>query len=259
MHQSWLVLLINGTVQGIHVNGKIMRWLNGIIFVELKEETAKKLVTKLKRCKHEHIVLLEGFEKSWSWTGPEMSATLSILQFRPIYKSSLWPLRWPALTASPLWPGAWPVSGWGPDPWTLAEASRPMGRGAQCSDPGSLGYLLLWDNAIGHSLQDDGAWGILHADHSNCHWPLQPTLTDHHFCGTEKLAFYNIMSQMFFSSFYPYCVFILGILQRESFQMVRDEGSCVLKVFVFYGLLFPYADVRLKGEDQFTETWKDNL
>lgn len=74
------------------------------------------------------------------------------------------------------WPGAKPVSGQGPDPLTLARAPGPMGRGCQSCDPSSQGYLLLWHNAIGHSHQNDGAQGILHADHSNGCWPLPPTL-----------------------------------------------------------------------------------
>lgn len=95
----------------------------------------------------------------------------SILFIRHIYKSFLWP----PLTSSTHWPGAKPVSGQGPDPWTLAEDPGPMGWAHQSFNPSSQGYLLLWHNAIGHSHQNDGAQGILHADHSNGCRPLQPT------------------------------------------------------------------------------------
>lgn len=92
---------------------------------------------------------------------------LSILSILHLYKSSSWP---PLLTSSTHWPEAKPVSGQGPDPLTLARAPGPMGRGGQCCDPGSEGYLLLSHNAIGHSYQNDEAQGILHADHSNGCW-----------------------------------------------------------------------------------------
>lgn len=82
----------------------------------------------------------------------------------------------PPLTRSTHWPGAKPVSGQGPDPLTLARAPGPMGWGCQRCDPNSQGYLLLLHNAIGHSHQNDGAQGIVHADHSNGCRPLQPTL-----------------------------------------------------------------------------------
>lgn len=103
----------------------------------------------------------------------------------------------PPLTSSTRWPGAEPVSGQGPDPWTLARASGPMGWGHQSCDPSSQGYLLLWHNAIGHSHQNDGAQGILHADHSNGCWPPRPTLAS---ARVEENGPFDIISQM------PFCV-----------------------------------------------------
>ena len=113
----------------------------------------------------------------------------------------------PALTSSTHWPGAEPVSGQGPDPWTLAVASGPMGWSRRSCDPSSQGYLLLWHNAIGHSHQNDGAQGIFHADHSNGCWPLRPTLAA---APTEcrKMALLILCHRCLFvfADSHPYCV-----------------------------------------------------
>lgn len=89
------------------------------------------------------------------------------LSTQSLYKSSDWPLLLLSVQLDP----TRPVSERGPDPLTLAGTPWPMGRGSGSHDLGSRGYLLLSYNAIGHSHQNDEAWGILHADHSNGCWP----------------------------------------------------------------------------------------
>lgn len=122
----------------------------------------------------------------------------SILSTQGLYKSSDCPL----LLSVQLDPPARPVSERGPDPLTLAKTPRPMGRGSGSRDLGSQGYLLLRYNAIGHSHQNDEAWGILHADHSNGCWPQHrqhrcPSLLD-----VTIQAFWCHVTDAFFVSFY---------------------------------------------------------
>lgn len=165
------------------MQGKNKRWLNGIRFV--KVNVLKKSL-KVGSSSQGVKIFWWGISKTWTYCAfrETWRETLgrfkhSLLAFSPsgasINHSSDHHCS-PPLTSSTHWPGARPVSGQGPDPWTLAGAPGPIGRGHQSCDPSSQGYLLLWHNAIGHSHQNDGAQGILHADHSNGCWSLRPTL-----------------------------------------------------------------------------------
>lgn len=122
----------------------------------------------------------------------------SIFSTQGLYKSSDWPLLLLSVQLDP----TRPVSERGPDPLTLARTPWPMGRGSGSRDLGSRGYLLLRYNAIGHSHQNDEAWGILHADHSNSCWPQHcqhrlPSLQS-----VTKQAFWCGVTDAFFVSFY---------------------------------------------------------
>lgn len=123
-----------------------------------------------------------------------------------LYKSSDWPLLLLSVQLDP----TRPVSERGPDPLTLAGTPWPMGRGSGSHDLGSRGYLLLRYNAIGHSHQNDEAWGILHADHSNGCWPqhyqhrlpsLQSVTKQAFWCGVTDALFVSF----FLTSISTFC------------------------------------------------------